>query len=487
MSSASSHTASAAPGLTLSLDADSSRDSSPGRGSSLPTSAFVSRANTLYDELLAASSDGGSSKERAEGSMEPEPAATRLKLTDKTLIQGSFAYERGSRALWLDRHATLQRAVAEEATSSTPDAGSPSQQPQSPSWSPSAPIGGSGRQPLTSGDDCSRCELRAASVTPAGSPDGAGAATGGYSPAYLPTWAISQSMVWSLAQRYVTSHPPPPHSPSSPSQQQPTPQACCGDSTGSATAAAGTEASTVEAAPAVSQHPQQQARPLRALRKQQSSSAASCWHSVRRREAPPLPFGIGPVGMSAAQKQFRKVAIGLIAKGRFEMRKSVREVQQELAAANAAATCGSSTHATAADAAAAVSRAAAAAAATNAPTSAISRKASGKPGGGGLGHTVAHAVADTLAAGASPSARAAVRARVRAVVAGVSVAYAAANLGGCTDALMHVDFSNDPASACKAVLDFVTTAPSLGTIFADVMQIGVAVGLGVAQRRPPEL
>ncbi|GLC58981.1 hypothetical protein PLESTB_001429300 [Pleodorina starrii] len=205
--------------------------------------------------------------------------------------------------------------------------------------------------------------------------------------------------------------------------------------------------------------------------------------SSRRSEAPlPLPSGIGPVGLSnpsssassfspkvpgsSPGERFRRATLCLLAKGRRELRKGLHAAEEQHQDTPAAA----------------------AAAGTSALDPIPARPS--EPRSGNLGNfqvelLVSDAVAEVLPA-ASPASRALVRRRVRGVVAGLSVMYTAANIGAAAVALAHADFAHDFSSSAKAVLDFMFTAPSVTGIASELLQIGVAVGLGMAQRgRPP--
>ncbi|KAG2495819.1 hypothetical protein HYH03_006059 [Edaphochlamys debaryana] len=74
--------------------------------------------------------------------------------------------------------------------------------------------------------------------------------------------------------------------------------------------------------------------------------------------------------------------------------------------------------------------------------------------------------------------------RVRAVVAGASVAWAAANLTTLANAVGSVDwtFHHDITFGTKTLLDVLFSWGSLGEVARELAEIGVAVGLGMAQR-----
>ncbi|KAG2430095.1 hypothetical protein HXX76_010194 [Chlamydomonas incerta] len=104
---------------------------------------------------------------------------------------------------------------------------------------------------------------------------------------------------------------------------------------------------------------------------------------------------------------------------------------------------------------------------------------------GSLVTQVVCALADMLAGPeAAPSARLLLRSRVRALVAGASVAWTAANVAGLAAALLHSDFSHNPATATKTALDLLLSAPSVAEAAKDLIRIGVVVGLAAGGNLP---
>ncbi|KAG2446677.1 hypothetical protein HYH02_008245 [Chlamydomonas schloesseri] len=99
-----------------------------------------------------------------------------------------------------------------------------------------------------------------------------------------------------------------------------------------------------------------------------------------------------------------------------------------------------------------------------------------------VGKISALAADAVLGKGASRSARRAFRQRLRAAAAGVSIAFFLANHMAVTDTLISFDLEHDFVTSAKTMLDLVTSAPQLMENVRELMQIGVAVTMGAAQR-----
>lgn len=79
--------------------------------------------------------------------------------------------------------------------------------------------------------------------------------------------------------------------------------------------------------------------------------------------------------------------------------------------------------------------------------------------------------------------RRAVRRRVRAIVAGGSVLWLASNLVTLGGALAHADLSHDAAGGVKAAVELLLNLPGVAEVPKDLAHIGLAVSLGLAQKR----
>ncbi|KAG2435210.1 hypothetical protein HXX76_007293 [Chlamydomonas incerta] len=99
-----------------------------------------------------------------------------------------------------------------------------------------------------------------------------------------------------------------------------------------------------------------------------------------------------------------------------------------------------------------------------------------------VGKVSALAADAVLGKAASRSARRAFRQRLRAAAAGVSIAFFLASHMAVTDTLVSFDLEHDFVTSAKTMLDFVTGAPQLMENVRELMQIGVAVTMGAAQR-----
>ncbi|KAG2484499.1 hypothetical protein HYH03_016728 [Edaphochlamys debaryana] len=100
-----------------------------------------------------------------------------------------------------------------------------------------------------------------------------------------------------------------------------------------------------------------------------------------------------------------------------------------------------------------------------------------------VGRTATNAAADiVLGPGACEEQRSVLKARLRAVVCGASVAFFVYNTFISHDSLGSIDFQADFATSLKTTLDVITTGPSVLENCRELLQIGLTVGLGVAQR-----
>ncbi|GFR42841.1 hypothetical protein Agub_g3799, partial [Astrephomene gubernaculifera] len=477
------------PGTTASISPCSSRENSPLR--SRQASSGLSNTSELSSDIKRLCF--GSSSEDSDDVQPPQERKPHT-ISPAVLQEApSFSYERGLRALWLDRHQSLRWAFKD-------DAPSPKDQPQQRMREPPA--------------DCLK---------------------------YGPKWDVSKSLLWSLAEKHLL-----PEEPSSPSQQLIKEPKQHLDVRAQMPDAKHASSATPGEAPS----PRSQKASSPATRHDRVLRGAGP-------VPPQLPAGIGPIGLSTTtsvafpsfvsssstsltpaaaapssfitsmssssaisffpdKRRIKRAFLSVLAKGRLRVRRlSAAEQQQAPSPLASSMSSSSSEHATPilprhhhSDPSVCfnhntIDRTALdndgwtnGSGSGSLPSSAVHNRGGGGDGGSTGSRSVsdgdcamAHAVCDAVAKAvtACPVARGVVRRRVRAVVAGFSIVYAAVNLGDAATALMHADFSHDFASSSKAVLDFLATAPSVGGMAADLIHIGVAVGLGMAQRRPPEI